>query len=146
LLAARTGARQQVQSFIQQLLEEEVAAPLGRQKSQRRETVSPAETGPASNEEPSAAPVYRNGYGKPWHLALPNGTITLRRPRVWGLEARFESRILPLFKRRTEAVGKLLPELYLHGLGRPLGTVTSTSRFGASSGRAPRCRRARSNG
>ena len=33
-----------------------------------------------------------------------------------GLEARFESRLLPLFKRRTEAVGRLLPELYLHGL------------------------------
>ena len=33
-----------------------------------------------------------------------------------GLAARFESRLLPLFKRRTEAVGRLLPELYLHGL------------------------------
>jgi putative transposase len=44
------------------------------------------------------------------------GTITLRRPRVRGLEARFESRGLPLFKRRTEEVGRLLPELYLHGL------------------------------
>ena len=33
-----------------------------------------------------------------------------------GLEARFESRILPLFARRTKEVGDLLPELYLHGL------------------------------
>jgi hypothetical protein len=32
------------------------------------------------------------------------------------LEARFESRILPLFVRRSEEVGALLPELYLHGL------------------------------
>ena len=39
-----------------------------------------------------------------------------RRPRVRGLEERFESRLLPLFKRRTEEVGRLLPELYLHGL------------------------------
>ena len=45
-----------------------------------------------------------------------NGTITLRRPRVRDLAERFESRILPLFKRRTQAVGDLLPELYLHGL------------------------------
>ena len=29
---------------------------------------------------------------------------------------RFESRVLPLFKRRTEDGGRLLPELYLHGL------------------------------
>ena len=29
---------------------------------------------------------------------------------------RFESRVLPLFKRRTEDVGRLLPELYLQGL------------------------------
>jgi len=44
------------------------------------------------------------------------GTIEIRRPRVRGLEERFESRILPLFERRTKAVGELLPELYLHGL------------------------------
>jgi transposase-like protein len=29
---------------------------------------------------------------------------------------RFESRLLPMFKRRNEAVGQLLPTLYLHGL------------------------------
>jgi hypothetical protein len=40
----------------------------------------------------------------------------VRRPRVRGLEERFESRLVPLFKRRTEAVGRLLPDLYLHGL------------------------------
>jgi transposase-like protein len=45
-----------------------------------------------------------------------NGTITLRRPRVRDLEERFVSRVLPLFKRRTEELGSLLPELYLHGL------------------------------
>src|SRR5712692_4490477 len=59
---------------------------------------------------------YRNGFGKPRRLSLMSGTITVRRPRVRGLEARFESRLLPLFKRRTEEVGRLLPELYLHGL------------------------------
>ena len=34
----------------------------------------------------------------------------MRRPRVRGLEERFESRILPLFKRRTREVGELLPQ------------------------------------
>jgi hypothetical protein len=44
------------------------------------------------------------------------GTIEVRRPWLRGLEERFESRVLPLFKRRTEQVGELLPRLYLHGL------------------------------
>ncbi len=46
------------------------------------------------------------------------GTIVVRRPRVRDLEERFESRILPLFKRRTEEVGEFLPQLYLHGLAQ----------------------------
>jgi hypothetical protein len=32
------------------------------------------------------------------------------------MEKRFASRLLPLFKRHTEEIGALLPELYLHGL------------------------------
>src|SRR5262249_48664333 len=32
------------------------------------------------------------------------------------LSERFESRVLPLFKRQSQEVGELLPELYLHGL------------------------------
>ena len=47
---------------------------------------------------------------------MSSGTITLRRPRVRGVEDRFESRVLPLFARRTKELGALLPELYLHGL------------------------------
>ena len=35
---------------------------------------------------------------------------------VRGVEERFESRVLPLFARRTKELGALLPELYLHGL------------------------------
>ena len=115
-------AREQLQGFIQRLLEEEVAALLGRQKSERRAVGTPpavpGEGAATAGEEGAAppAPVYRNGYGKPRRLATSSGTLTLRRPRVRGLAERFESRILPLFQRRTEAVGKLLPELYLHGL------------------------------
>ena len=113
-------ARFQIQTFLQGLLEEEVTDLLGRRKSQRRTPVSAAPEEPAAREAdlPAAAagPAYRNGYGKPRRLATPTGTLTLRRPRVRGLEERFESRILPLFQRRTQAVGKLLPELYLHGL------------------------------
>jgi transposase-like protein len=65
----------------------------------------------------SEGPVaYRNGHGKARRLAMTSGTIEVRRPRVRGLEERFESQVLPLFKRRTEQLGELLPQLYLHGL------------------------------
>ena len=69
---------------------------LGRVRYQRRAAVG----GPSG---------YRNGYGKPRKLATPLATSTLRRPRVRGLEERFESRILPLFVRRTREVSELLP-------------------------------------
>jgi transposase-like protein len=96
-------ARGRIQEFVQVLLEEEVTELLGRAKSARRAAVD-------------AGPGYRNGYGKPRHVALSSGTITVQRPRVRGLEARFESRLLPLFARWTREVGELLPRLYLHGL------------------------------
>ena len=40
----------------------------------------------------------------------------MRRPRIRGLEERFESALLPVFARRTPEVNDVLPELYLHGL------------------------------
>jgi transposase-like protein len=95
--------RRKVQEFIQSILEEEIAELLGRRKSERRKAVD-------------GSPAYRNGYGKERKLTLGCGTITLRRPRVRGLEERFESRVLPLFARRTKGVNKLIPQLYLHGL------------------------------
>lgn len=98
-----TFARTQVQGFIQQLLEDEVDELLGRRKSERRAALD-------------ALPGSRNGHGKPRKLALMNGTISVRRPRVRDVEERFVSRLLPLFQRRTKEVGALLPELYLHGL------------------------------
>ena len=59
---------------------------------------------------------YRNGHGKPRQLTLSSGTITVRRPPVRDLDERFESRVLPLFAKRTREVDGLIPELYLHGL------------------------------
>ena len=47
---------------------------------------------------------------------MSSGTIRLRRPRVRETEERFESRLLPLFVRRSKQVAELIPELYLHGL------------------------------
>jgi len=96
-------ARQSMQQLLQRLLEEEVDGLLGRRRYERREAVDPAAG-------------YRNGFGKPRRVSLSSGTLTVRRPRVRGLTERFESRLLPAFKRHTEEVGRLLPELYLHGL------------------------------
>jgi len=95
--------RNQIQGYLQDLLEEEVTVFLGRKKSERRAGIDSAEG-------------YRNGYGKVRKLALSCGTVELTRPRVRGVEERFESGLLPLFVRRTETVAELLPSLYLHGL------------------------------
>ena len=86
--------RSRIADWIQDVLEEEVVEFLGRRKSERRVTVDAPEG-------------YRNGYGKVRRLSMMAGTIELRRPRLRGLEQRFESRILPLFVRRTEQVSEL---------------------------------------
>jgi transposase-like protein len=98
-------ARLKIQAWFQELLEQEVTELLGRDHHERRVAVD-------------GAGGYRNGYGKARRLSMQSGTITVRRPRVRGLEERFESRLLPLFVRRTKEVGELLPELYLHGLSQ----------------------------
>ena len=97
-----TKARERIQSWLQDLLEEEVTEFLGRAKSQRR------------SEDNVIG--YRNGYGQPRRIALSSGTVSVRRPRLRSLGDRFESRVLPLFKRRSQELGELLPRLYLHGL------------------------------
>lgn len=98
-------ARTLVRDQLQAALEAEVTEVLGRLRYERRAAVDP----PAGS---------RNGYGKPRKMALMSGTVEVRRPRLRGLEERFESRILPLFMRRTRGVTELLPELYLHGLAQ----------------------------
>ena len=97
--------REKIQGWLQELLEEEVTELLGRGKSERRSKV----------DAPSG---YRNGYGKRRRLTLSSGTVTVRRPRVRDLEERFESRVLPLFAKRSREVRELIPELYLHGLAQ----------------------------
>jgi transposase-like protein len=97
--------RVKVQEYIQDILEEEVETFLGRKKSERLNKVD-------------STPGYRNGHGKSKKFTVMNGTITVQRPRVRGTEDRFESKIIPFFKRRSKEVGHLLPELYLHGLAK----------------------------
>ena len=99
-------AREQIQKRLQELLEEEIAEFLGRTRSERRVAV----------DEPR---VYRNGHAEPRKLTMSVGTVELKRPRLRGqaeLEKRFESRLLPLFVKRTLEVQNAIPDLYLHGL------------------------------
>jgi transposase-like protein len=97
---------ERVQVFVQDILDEELTAFLGRRKSERL------------GQGVDGAGGYRNGHGKPRKLTLKTGTIEVRRPRARNLEDPFESRLLPLFAKRSKEVGELLPELYLHGLSK----------------------------
>jgi putative transposase len=96
-------ARGKIRQHLQDLLEQEVTEWLGREKSKRK-------------GNPLEELGYRNGYGKTRRFTLSMGTIEIRRPRVRNLDERFESRVLPLFRRHTQQVRDLIPELYLHGL------------------------------
>ena len=95
--------RGSMQNLIQQVLEEEVPEFFGRAKSARW-------------SEGDSDSGYRNGHGRPRKLTLSGGTVELRRPRVRNTDERFESRLLPLFAKRTAKVSELIPQLYLHGL------------------------------
>lgn len=97
--------RLKVQEYIQEILEDEVEAFLGRKKYERSGGID-------------RTPGYWNGKGKPKKFTLMNGTITVRRPRIRNTDDKFESRIIPFFKRRSKEVGELMPELYLHGLAK----------------------------
>lgn len=96
-------ARGKIREHLQDLLEQEVSEWLGREKSERK-------------MHPLEQPGYRNGYGKTRRFTMSLGTVEIRRPRVRNLDERFVSKVLPMFKRQTEAVRALIPELYLHGL------------------------------
>ena len=98
--------RGQIQSLMQSVLDEEVTQVLGRSRYERQ----------APLDAPSG---YRNGYGKRRQLSFTSGTIEVRRPRVRGLEERFESAILPLFARRTGTRVKYL--LFCYGVRRRNG-------------------------
>ena len=93
-----------MQDFIQRLLEQEVEEFIGRAKSERHMG--------------SGRRIYRNGHGKIRNFGMMSGTVQVRRPRVRNSEEHFESRILPLFRRKSKELGAMLPDLYLHGLAK----------------------------
>ena len=68
--------------------------------------------------------VVRNGYHEPREVATAAGAVPVRAPRVndkrvdaaTGERARFSSKILPAWARKSPQVAEVLPLLYLHGL------------------------------
>ncbi|MCC6446538.1 MAG: transposase [Armatimonadetes bacterium] len=120
--------QERIQGWLQELLEAEVAEFLGRAKHVRRE----------EGEERAG---YRNGYGKARQVGLSCGSVTVRRPRVRGIEEKLESRGLPLLAQRTQAVAELLPQLYLQAaptvqgilIPMPFVSRTATTRRQATS-------------
>ena len=109
--------RGRMRQWIQELLEAEVDELLGRRTSARRQAVD-------------GAPGSRSGHGKPRRLTLCHGTVTVRRPRVRGLEPRVESR-------RRPRSGRCGPSGSSTGL--PRGTLLSPC--AACWGRTPPARR-----
>jgi putative transposase len=102
--ALESWARANVQDFIQGLLEQEVNEFIGRLKSERHVGLGRR--------------VYRNGHGNIRNFGMMGSTIEIRRPRIRNSEERFESRIIPLFRRKSKELEAMLPELYLHGLAK----------------------------
>lgn len=94
---ARLGA----QRLIQEALEREQAERLARGRYERR--------------QPGSAPLYRNGYER-GRLLIGEGAIEVRRPQVRGGEEPYRSRIWDLMGGRSEALERLVVEMYARGL------------------------------
>ena len=95
--------------WIPDLVRAEIREFLGRDSGEHQADAQ--ETGvriTAVNGKP-----YRNGYHKERLLSSAMGTFPIKLPR---LRVPFESKIIPQYERRTEELGELLPELYMHGL------------------------------
>jgi len=86
--------------FIEELLGAEIKEDLGREAYERR---GPEMTG------------YRNGY-KRRRLDTAEGPLEVEVPQVRGLGRPYRSRLWQLLKRRTEALTKLVLEMYARGL------------------------------
>jgi len=97
---AREGARR----MLMEALEEEVAAYVEHHREAR--------------DARGHARVVRNGRARPRKVTLGSGTVELRAPRVDDRRpgAKFTSRILPPYMRRSPKVEEALPILYLRGL------------------------------
>lgn len=89
------------QKVIQEALEREQAEHLDRGRYERREEGTPA--------------LYRNGYER-GRMMIGEGPIEVARPQVRGGSGPYRSRVWELLAQRSEAVERLVVEMYARGL------------------------------
>ncbi len=94
-------AREDAQRMLVSALEQEVEEFLGRARYEHR----------AGRRRG-----YRNGVGKCRKIAVGCGTLEVQAPRVRDTEVPFRSHLLPRYRRSSDAIQAVLPELYLQGL------------------------------
>ena len=100
LAALEDACRAKVSDLVQAVLIAEVDEFLGRLRSERA----------------GARSGYRDGYEAERTVTYGSTPVAIRRPRVRGSETRFESQILPPYRRRFEDVDATLHELWIQGL------------------------------
>jgi putative transposase len=135
-----TGVRGCIRGFIEELLEEELRAALGRERYARLKTLSPApvaSTAGLGNEDVPAAVArpaigHRNGR-RERELIGTFGTVTVAVPRARldagnGRTTEWQNKTLPAYRRRTREVDALIAGAYLAGtntrrVGRALAAL-----------------------
>jgi hypothetical protein len=79
--------------------------------------------------------IYRNGY-KRRRVATGEGSIALHVPQTRDGVEPFQTRILEAYRRRSETLEALIPQLYVKGLAHPHEVIDVRIR-GAGGGRKP---------
>ena len=118
------GIRDRIRGFIEQLIEEELAAALGRGRYERRHRRGDGEAGspdslPAAATADDALDGHRHGH-RERRITGSFGTVEITVPRAridgaGGAEREWKSKVLPRYARMTRQVEALIAGTYLAG-------------------------------
>jgi putative transposase len=115
------GIRDRIRGFIEELIEEELAAALGRGRYQRRQRCGEGQAGSAGSPPPDidGAPLEGHRHGHRQRRIIGSfGTVEIAVPRArvaGGGTAEWKSRVLPRYARMTKQVEALIAGTYLAG-------------------------------
>ena len=120
------GIRGRIRGFIEELIEQELAAALGRTRYQRRSgatagTEGPADPAEAGGDAPGAPPVAGHRHGRRTRRLVGSfGAVEIAVPRArlrgqGGAAREWQSAVLPRYARRTRQVEALIAGAYLAG-------------------------------
>src|SRR5512134_3044333 len=115
------GIRDRIRGFIEELIEEELAAALGRGRYERRHRRSEGEPGSADGSPPGVAVQPRAGHRhghRERRITGCFGTVEIAVPRArigttGGGTGEWESTVLPRYARMTKQVKALIAGAYL---------------------------------